>query len=215
MEFWCYAAAALGAYLLGSIPTGFLVGKARGIDIRAVGSGNIGATNVFRILGRPAGVFVLVMDVLKGLLACGLVANLAYSLGASAHPPVLVRRDLLSVVAGAFAVLGHNYTFWLWFKGGKGVATTGGVLLALSWAGFLISMGVWLLVAALTRYVSLASIAAGFSLPFSVWISGGSHTLIAVFAVIGVLAILKHRANIRRLLDGTEHRLGSGRGSPA
>jgi glycerol-3-phosphate acyltransferase PlsY len=118
-------------------------------------------------------------------------------------------------VAGAFAVLGHNYTFWLWFRGGKGVATTGGVLLALSWAGFLISMGVWLLVAALTRYVSLASIAAGFSLPFSVWISGGSRTLIAVFALIGVLAILKHGTNIRRLLDGTEHRFGSGKGSLA
>lgn len=215
MEFWCYAAAALGAYLLGSIPTGFLVAKAKGIDIRTLGSGNIGATNVFRILGRPAGVFVLAMDALKGVLACGLVANLAYSLGASANPPVLVPRDYLSVVAGAFAVLGHNYTFWLWFRGGKGVATTGGVLLALSWAGFLISMGVWLLVAALTRYVSLASIAAGFSLPFSVWISGGSRTLIAVFALIGVLAILKHRTNIRRLLDGTEHRFGSGKGSPA
>ena len=215
MEFWCYAAAALGAYVLGSIPTGFLVAKAKGIDIRTVGSGNIGATNVFRILGRPAGVLVLAADVLKGLLACGLVANLACSLGASAHPPVPVSRDGLSVVAGAFAVLGHNYTFWLWFKGGKGVATTGGVLLALSWAGFLISTGVWLLVAALTRYVSLASIAAGFSLPFSVWISGGSRTLIAVFAVIGVLAVLKHRTNIRRLLDGTEHRFGPGRGSPA
>ncbi len=215
MEFWCYAAAALGAYVLGSIPTGFLVGKAKGIDIRSVGSGNIGATNVFRVLGRPAGAFVLAMDGLKGVLACGLVANLAYSLGASANPPVLLRRDTLSVVAGAFAVLGHNYTFWLWFKGGKGVATTGGVLLALSWAGFLISSGVWLLVVALTRYVSLASIAAGFSLPFSVWISGGSTTLIALFAAIGAVAIFKHRSNIRRLLAGTEHRLGSEKGSAA
>ena len=215
MEFWCYAAASLGAYLLGSIPTGFLVGKAKGIDVRTVGSGNIGATNVFRVLGRPAGVFVLAMDGLKGALACGLVANLAYALGASADPPVLLTRDYLSVFAGAFAVLGHNYTCWLWFKGGKGVATTGGVLLALSWAGFLISMGVWLLVAALTRYVSLASIAAGFSLPFSVWISGGSKTLIIVFAIIGVLAIFKHRSNILRLLAGTEHRFGSGKGSPA
>ena len=213
MEFGCFIIAAVGAYLLGSIPTGFLVAKFKGVDIRTVGSGNIGATNVFRILGRPAGVFVLAVDALKGLLACGLVTNLACSLGASATPPVQPDRDYVAIVAGLFAVLGHNYTLWLWFKGGKGVATTGGVLLALSSIGFLMSLGVWMVVAACTRYVSLASVAAGVSLPFSVWISGGSRTLIATFAVIGVLAIYKHKGNIRRLLDGTEHRIG--KSSPA
>jgi glycerol-3-phosphate acyltransferase PlsY len=213
VEFGCFVAAAVGAYLLGSIPTGFLVAKAKGIDIRTVGSGNIGATNVFRILGRPAGVVVLAVDALKGLLACGWVTHLAGALGAAVTPPVSPDRDYLAIVAGLFAVLGHNYTFWLWFKGGKGVATTGGVLLALSSVGFLMSLGVWLVVVACSRYVSLASIAAGVSLPFSVWVSGGSRTLIATFAVIGLLAIYKHKANIRRLLEGTEHRLG--KGSPA
>jgi acyl phosphate:glycerol-3-phosphate acyltransferase len=209
----CYIVTAIGAYLLGSIPSGFLVGRAKGIDIRKVGSGNIGATNVFRILGKPAGVVVMAADTLKGLIAVGIVPHVLYWAFPSASELAYVSRDYLGVVAGVFAVLGHNYTFWLWFRGGKGVATTGGVLLALSWLGFVLSAGVWLLVLALSRYVSLASIAAGFSLPFSVWISGGSPTRIAVFAIIGALAIVKHRANIQRLLNGTEHRFGWGKGS--
>jgi glycerol-3-phosphate acyltransferase PlsY len=210
----CYLVTALGAYLLGSIPSGFLVAKAKGMDIRKVGSGNIGATNVFRTLGKPAGIVVMVADTLKGLLAVGVMPHLLFWTFPSASELAYVSRDYLAVVAGVFAVLGHNYTFWLWFKGGKGVATTGGVLLALSWLGFLLSAGVWVLVLLLSRYVSLASIAAGLFLPFSVWISGGSPTRIAVFAIIGALAIVKHRTNIQRLLNGTEHRFGWG-GDPA
>lgn len=215
MALLCYIVTALGAYLLGSIPSGFLVAKAKGIDIRKVGSGNIGATNVFRILGKPAGVLVTAADTLKGLLAVGVVPHVLYWAFPSASELAYVSREYLAIVAAVFGVLGHNYTFWLWFKGGKGVATTGGVLLALSWAGFLMSAGLWLLVLAVSRYVSLASIAAGVSLPFSVWISGGSPNMIAVFAIIGALAIVKHRANIQRLLNGTEHRVGSGKDSPA
>src|SRR5882762_7931187 len=147
MPVLAYLLTALGAYLLGSIPFGFLVAKAKGIDIRSVGSGNIGATNAMRVLGKPAGIFVLLMDVLKGYLACALMPplvvlcvlpsicqmppdfydNAAHYL--DAHAEFAMH---LKVIAGIGAVLGHNYTCWLKFKGGKGIATTGGVYLALA-----------------------------------------------------------------------------------
>src|SRR5437879_655967 len=119
------------AYLLGSIPTGFLVTKAKGIDIRSVGSGNIGATNVFRALGKPAGIFVLVMDGLKGYAACEWLPDLVLS--SFTNRPE--NKELFKIIGGVFAILGHNYTCWLHFKGGKGIATSAGVLAALvPWA---------------------------------------------------------------------------------
>ena len=135
MPVLCYILIALGAYLLGSIPFGFLVAKAKGIDIRSVGSGNIGATNAMRVLGKPAGIFVLLMDVLKGYAACALVPPHIFN-WLTPHYSGLFRyfsdtpvefQTRLFVVAGIFAVLGHNYTCWLKFKGGKGIATTAGV----------------------------------------------------------------------------------------
>jgi acyl phosphate:glycerol-3-phosphate acyltransferase len=203
-----YIATAAAAYLLGSIPTGYLAGRAKGLDIRTVGSGNIGATNAFRILGKTAGALVLLGDAAKGFLACWLLARLAaqHLLPSGSDPaPAL---EYLSIVAGIAAILGHNYTCWLRFKGGKGVATTAGVLLALFPKAFLIGLGVWLLVLAVSRYVSLASISAALALPFAAWLCGASPTLIGVAAFLGALAIYKHRSNIRRLLDGTEHRFG-------
>ena len=209
MELLSYAIAAIGAYFLGSIPTGFLVARAKGVDIRTVGSGNIGATNVFRILGKPAGVFVLAVDALKGWLACRLVANLAYAWFVGASTAAGVSVEHLSIIAGVFAVLGHNYTCWLRFKGGKGIATSAGVLVALVPWALLIIFVVWVIVFTLTRYVSLASISAAFTLPFAVWVTQGSIMLIAITASMSVLAIYKHRGNIQRLLHGTEPRLGS------
>src|ERR1051326_337821 len=200
-----YILTALAAYLLGSIPTGFLVAKARGVDIRTVGSGNIGATNVFRYLGKPAGIFVLLADALKGWLAIAVVADL-----------VLLRffphfsdtqRDVLRVCAGGAAVLGHNFTCWLHFKGGKGIATSAGVLIALVLPSLLIILGVWIIVFALTRYVSLASISAAFTLPFAAWISGKTLAMILAMAAMAALAIYKHKPNIKRLLNGTESRI--------
>src|SRR5208283_1492176 len=117
------------AYLLGSIPTGFLVAKSRGIDIRTVGSGNIGATNVVRTLGKPAGAAVLLADALKGWLAVAVAAKIIG--GWFTHGSGLAATDGLSVCAGIAAILGHNYTCWLHFKGGKGIATSAGVILAL------------------------------------------------------------------------------------
>jgi glycerol-3-phosphate acyltransferase PlsY len=194
---------AVVAYLLGSLPTGFLMGKARGIDIRTLGSGNIGATNVFRALGIPAGVFVLVVDGLKGYAACAWLVDVALRHSSA-------DETTLRIIAGLGAVLGHNYTCWLRFRGGKGIATSAGVLAALVPGALLVIGGIWVVVFAFSRYVSLASICASFSLPIATWITRGNLTLILVTAGMALLAIYKHRANIRRLLQGTEHRIGSG-----
>lgn len=209
MEFITYIVAAVAAYLLGSIPTGYLVAKAKGVDIRTVGSGNIGATNVFRILGKAAGIFVLTVDALKGFLACGLVANLIFhTLGQSAQLPENA-RGFVAIIAGICAILGHNYTCWLNFKGGKGIATSAGVLIALVPEALFVVLAVWIVVFALSRYVSLASIVAAFVLPFATWLTGGRTILIIITGALGALAIYKHKANIQRLLNGTENRIGA------
>ena len=200
-----YMLTALIAYLLGSIPTGFLVAKARGVDIRTVGSGNIGATNVFRILGTPAGVFVLLADAAKGWVAVFLVAR--WMAGWLYPEAGLTAREWFALVAAVGAILGHNYTCWLHFKGGKGIATSAGVLLALVPIPLLVILAVWIVVFAFSRYVSLASMAAAFALPFAAWVFAESRTIIVVTAVLAALAIYKHKANIKRLLAGTENRI--------
>jgi glycerol-3-phosphate acyltransferase PlsY len=202
-----YIVTALVAYLLGSIPTGYLVAKSRGIDIRKVGSGNIGATNVLRTLGKPAGVFVLVVDALKGFIACSLVGGLVFRLLLGSVPEGSI--EFVKITGGLFAILGHNYTCFLNFKGGKGIATSAGVALALLPVALGIAFVVWLVLLAITRYVSVASIGAALVLPFAAWWPGGnSRTMIVVAAAIGGLAIYKHRTNMQRLMNGTENRLG-------
>lgn len=206
MEIVCYVVTALLAYLLGSIPTGFLVAQAKGVDIRAVGSGNIGATNVLRTLGKPAGIFVLVMDALKGWVAVVLMTRLvllAFGLGADG-----ARMEVCQIIAALCAILGHNYTCWLHFKGGKGIATSAGVLLALvPWALITIFI-IWIVVFAVTRYVSLGSLAAAAALPFASWVTHESLTKVIVTGAMAALAIYKHKGNIQRLLNGTEPRFG-------
>ena len=198
------------AYLLGSIPTGFLVGKARGIDIRTIGSGNIGATNVFRYFGTAPGLLVLIVDALKGVVAAALVPRILWSaLGASGDS-----LEWLQIIAGFAAILGHNFTCWLRFKGGKGIATSAGVLIALVPYALLLIFGVWLLVLGLTRFVSLASICASFALPFATWLTNGSSTMIIITGAMAALAIYKHKSNIQRLLKGTENRIGAKKSSP-
>ncbi|MEI8040633.1 MAG: glycerol-3-phosphate 1-O-acyltransferase PlsY [Verrucomicrobiota bacterium] len=198
------------AYLLGSIPTGFLVAKARGVDIRAVGSGNIGATNVFRILGRTAGILVLLVDAAKGWLAVSVVASWVGG-WTHASPTAGV---WMALVAGVAAILGHNYTCWLHFKGGKGIATSAGVLVALVPAALLIVLGIWIVVFAVSRYVSLASICAALALPFAAWLHHESRTIIIVTFALAALAIYKHKANIKRLMNGTENRIGTKKAAP-
>ena len=195
------------AYLLGSIPTGFLVAKARGIDIRSVGSGNIGATNVLRILGKPAGIFVMLVDALKGSVAVALAMWVIGPWFSGIHGNQA--NEWYGVWAGVAAILGHNFTCWLSFKGGKGIATSAGVLLALVPGSLLIILAVWIVTLALTRWVSLASILASATLPFAAWMRGESFTMILITGGLAVLAIYKHRTNIKRLLNGTEARIGA------
>lgn len=203
-----FASVIVLGYLLGSFPTGYLVAKAKGIDIRKVGSGNIGATNAFRILGKGPGSLVLLIDAVKGGLACaGLPALVGvFGFGRELSPTAM---EWLPLLAGFSAILGHNYTCWLGFKGGKGIATSAGVLLALVPMALLIILTVFLIAFGLSRYVSLGSILAAAALPFAAWATGASRPIIGVTTVMAILAIYKHRANIQRLLAGTENRVGS------
>jgi glycerol-3-phosphate acyltransferase PlsY len=213
----CYILTALAAYLLGSIPFGFLAAKAKGIDIRAVGSGNIGATNAMRVLGKPVGIFVLLMDVLKGYAACAFLPPLIFNWLAPhfsglfvyfQNEPVELQLRF-KVIAGIGAVLGHNYTCWLKFKGGKGIATTAGVYLALAWPAVLIGLVVFVLAVLLTRYASVGSIAAAIALPVTVWVMTPHNLFLGIVTTaLGLLAIYKHKSNIQRLMAGTESRLG-------
>ncbi len=203
MPVWIYIIVAVAAYLLGSIPTGFLVGRARGIDIRTVGSGNIGATNTMRVLGQPAGIFVLLVDCLKGYAACTLLVSVVLKILTIAPENVAT----LQIIAGIFAVLGHNYPCWLKFKGGKGIATTTGVYLALAPWAVLIGLVVFLLAILVTRYVSVGSIAAAIALPLTICLTQNGWLLDVVTIALAALAIYKHKGNIQRLRNGTENRI--------
>ncbi len=195
------------AFLLGSIPVGYLlVRNFHKQDIRSVGSGNIGATNVLRAGGKGLGAATFVLDVLKGCSAVWLGAWLGGLLLS-----MLPNRDLLALAA-LCAVLGHMYTPWLGFKGGKGVATGFGVfLVAAPWAA-LAAIGVFAVVLAVSRYVSLASIAGSACFPVFAWfMTRGDRPafFIAVQCAVALLIIVKHHQNIRRLLSGTESRFGA------
>jgi glycerol-3-phosphate acyltransferase PlsY len=208
----CYIVVALGAYLLGSIPFGFLAAKAKGIDIRSVGSGNIGATNAMRVLGKPAGIVVLLLDAFKGWGACALLAPFIFHL-CQTHSPgtgnLAGEPPALPVIAGVCAVLGHNYTCWLRFKGGKGIATTAGAYIALAPWPLLFALIVFILAVALTRYISVGSMAAAAALPVAVWIMMPHNLLLGVVtSALGAMAIYKHKSNIQRLIAGTENRFG-------
>jgi len=191
------------AYFLGSIPTGYLAARSKGIDILAVGSGNIGATNAMRVLGKPAGITVLFADALKGYAA---VAWLCPFLMKMFNGPA-TGAETLRIVAGIAAVLGHNYTCWLKFKGGKGIATTAGVYLALAPQAVGMALAAWIIVFVLCRYVSVASIVAAVALPTVVWFTKDSLFLGIVTTALGLLAIYKHKGNIQRLIRGTENRI--------
>jgi len=197
-------AIAVAAYFLGSIPMGYLLVRVfRRQDIRSVGSGNIGATNVLRFGGKGLGAATFLLDVLKGSAAVWLGA----ALGAWLMPALPLRSA--EAVAALFAVLGHMFTCWLHFHGGKGVATGFGVFLVASpWAA-LAAIGVFAVVLALTRYVSLGSIVGSLSFPVFAWFfPPGPHppAFFAVECVIALLIVVKHHTNIRRLIDGTESR---------
>jgi glycerol-3-phosphate acyltransferase PlsY len=200
---------AAGAYLLGSIPTGFLLVRAfRHEDIRTVGSGNIGATNVLRSGGKGLGAATFLLDVLKGAAAVWMGALAFRYLNIAGMP-----RNV-EALAALFAVLGHMFPLWLGFRGGKGVATGFGVFLVAAPLSALAAIGVFGVVLAISRYVSLSSIIGAASFPIFAWFLVSGYRppfFMAVQAVVALLIILKHHQNIRRLLSGTEHRIGAPR----
>jgi len=187
---------AVVAFLMGSLPTGYLVARAYGVDIRQVGSGNIGATNVLRSVSRWAGRGVFAVDLLKGFLPAFLAPILLPQLDSS----------ITQIIACLCAVLGHNYTPWLGFRGGKGVATAAGGFLAICWPALLIIALVWLVVFLLSHYVSLASILGAVALPPLVFGFSGNWKFTAFATLVAVVTVLRHKSNIQRLLAGTEHK---------
>lgn len=214
MEVLAYALIAVGAYLLGSVPTGYLVAHAKGIDIRTVGSGNIGATNAFRVLGKRAGTFVLMADAFKGWAAVFLGALVGPLLANIPPERIDPAAEWFQITGGVGALLGHSYTCWLKFKGGKGVATSAGVLLAILPPALGLALAVWFVVFLLSRYVSLASILAAVTLPVATWwLYPASAPFRGLAVLIAVLVLVRHRGNIQRLLAGTENRVSLKRGA--
>jgi glycerol-3-phosphate acyltransferase PlsY len=195
-------------YLLGSCPNGLLVSRALGVDIRRHGSGNIGATNVLRVLGKRWGYLVFSLDALKGFAAVRLAFALA-SMIDSGGP----HREVVGIACGVACVLGHTFPVWLRFRGGKGVATSAGVLLGLMPLAVVSVFIVWVILFKGTRYVSVASIGAAFTLPLFValylrfkMLAGVS--LLPFSILIAGVVIWRHRSNIQRLLHGKEQRFG-------
>jgi len=192
----------VGAYLLGAVPFGYVLARAKGVDIFQVGSGNIGATNVDRALGRVAAALVLVLDVLKGWIPPVLAWHVV------APPEWLHGRQELAVAAGLAAVLGHCFSVFLGLRGGKGVASGVGVLLGAVWPLGLIAIVVFVLVMAASRFVSLASILGALSVVPGSWLLGYEPRVVMGLTVLVALIWVRHRANIGRLLAGTERRFG-------
>lgn len=192
MRFLPLFISAVIGYLIGSINSSVVIGKLYKTDVRTHGSGNAGLTNTFRVLGRKAALFVLLGDVLKGIIAC--LIGLA------------ITKDGI-IVAGTFAVVGHNWPVYFNFKGGKGILTSAVVVLMLDWRIGLIALGIFIILVALTKYVSLGSIIASLSVPVSAIIFN-KGTLFIIFAFfLAAMAIYRHRTNIKRLADGTENKL--------
>jgi len=180
-----------GAYLLGSIPTGLLLGKLYGIDVRKEGSGNIGATNLYRTAGRKVGIATLLGDCLKGMLPVLLAWKLGYA-------------EPMQAWIGLAAFCGHVFSIFLLFRGGKGVATALGVYLALDPLALLGALAVFVILAGIWRYISLGSIAAAAVMPLFIYLRPHGTELLITTALISAIVIIKHHANISRLVAGTE-----------
>lgn len=189
------AALIVAAYLIGAFPTSYMVGKlTRGIDLREHGSGNLGATNTYRVLGRRAAIPVFITDIFKGWLPTALFPLWDGS-------PVAE----LAIAYGAAAIVGHVFSIYVGFKGGKGVATSAGVFLALAPLAVLVGIVLWAAIVYVTGYVSLGSIAAAVTVPVLVYLLRGTDAVFWLSLALGAFVVYSHRANIRRLLRGEEH----------
>jgi glycerol-3-phosphate acyltransferase PlsY len=210
------------SYLVGSVPTSIIVGRwYRGIDIRQFGSGNAGGTNVIRVLGWKAGVFVILMDMAKGLLATVVISRLMFGSLPFQNATPFDDATVVRIIAGSAAILGHVWTLFAGFKGGKGIATAGGMLIGVAPVEVAVSAAVFALVFLITHYVSLGSVSAALAFPLTMFFREnvfmvdveGYNTLIFFSIGISLLIIFTHRSNIGRLLKGTENRLTSFRGA--
>src|SRR5437773_4825315 len=200
------AAVLIGSYLLGSIPFGYLAARLVGIDIRQTGSGNIGATNAVRVLGKRYGYPVFALDFLKGFGAAKISMLMA-----PGRPPEWNSPEIFGILAAMSSVLGHLYPPWLKFKGGKGVATSAGALLALTPVATTIGIAIWMIVFWLTGYVSLASVTAAVVLPLIILVvswrdQNKGKPLVYSSACVAAVVIWRHRSNLSRLIRGTEPR---------
>jgi acyl phosphate:glycerol-3-phosphate acyltransferase len=196
----------IGSYLLGSIPFGYLAGRIAGVDIRNCGSGNVGATNILRTLGKSYGYPVFAADFLKGFAAVKVSMLIATRV-----QPEGIPSEMFGIVAAVSSVLGHSFPVWLRFKGGKGVATSAGALFGLAPVAALIGTAIWILTFLLTRYVSMASITAAAALPLIIlitsWLSqSDGKSLFYSSACLAAVVIWRHRSNLSRLMRGTEPR---------
>jgi glycerol-3-phosphate acyltransferase PlsY len=191
----------MGSYLLGGVPFGVIVGRLRGVDVRRYGSGNIGSSNVLRVLGPGPASLVLVADAMKGALPVVLGRWLmrTWSLG---------EADLWVLAFGAAAILGHTFSVFLTFRGGRAVAATLGVLLAMAWQAALFGLAVWLLVVAVSRYISVASITASATVPIYLAATAVRWEWVAFWTAVAALIIARHIPNLGRLLEGTESKIG-------
>lgn len=193
----------LVCYLIGSIPTSYILAKVlKGVDIRKYGSGNVGATNLMRVIGKGPGIIGLLFDILKGFFPVLILAPVSYM------PGLCIGQPLYKVLLGAALVSGHIWPIFLKFKGGKGVATSIGVLIALSYKAMLLGLLVWLLTALLFRYVSLSSIVMVFTLPIFMVLFRQPIEYILLSVLLCIFIVIKHMANIRRLINGTEYKIG-------
>jgi glycerol-3-phosphate acyltransferase PlsY len=209
---------AILSYLVGSIPTSIIVSRlTHGIDIREHGSGNAGGTNVFRVIGWKYGLLVIAFDILKGYLATIVITKLMVGDLPFNNRTPFEDITVVRIIAGCAAILGHIWTAFGGFRGGKGIATAGGVLLGLATVEVLVAVGVFALVFTISRYVSLGSISAAISFPLAMLARHnifhaelqGYNTLIFFSIGISLLLVFTHRTNIKRLLAGTENRLTS------
>jgi glycerol-3-phosphate acyltransferase PlsY len=190
------------AYLLGSIPLGFLLSRLNGIDIRTVGSGNIGATNVFRSVSKALGIATFVGDALKGFVPAYVFPILGKWLTGNSPD------SEIGIVCGCAAIVGHNWPVFLRFQGGKGIATSAGVLLGIAPAAVGMGLLSWIFLFFASRYVSIASIGAAIVVPVVSWTLYSRKGLLLpiVLTILGLIAVWRHKSNIQRLMDGTEHR---------
>jgi len=183
------------SYLIGSIPTGYIVGKLKGIDIRKYGSGNIGATNVFRVLGKSYGIFVLIFDFLKGFFPLFIFSK---TLGSS----------LGQILIGLSLILGHSFSLYLKFKGGKSVATASGVFFFLVPKAMIFCLILWIIITFITKYVSLASMISALFLPIFYFLFEEKDIYILSFCILtAVIIIIRHKSNILRLIQGKENKI--------